>query len=71
MEAKNRSGLSGSLATAALNISRDIRDHNPRRKVKTFGVLFIQVNQARPRSPLAVQEPDIRGNIESSAQSLD
>lgn len=71
MEAKNRSGLSGSVPTRALNISGDIRDQNPRIKVESFGAMLIQMNQARPRSALAIQQPNIGGDIESSTQSLD
>lgn len=71
MEAAYRSSLYATIPHWALNVSRHIWRHNAIVKNKIPDVVLIKMNQPRPRSSLAVEEPNIWGDIEASTKSLD
>ncbi|GLT80158.1 hypothetical protein SLA2020_516120 [Shorea laevis] len=68
---ENRHSLVAPLTRRALNVSGHIRHHNPIGDRKIPGVIFIDLNQPRPRSSLAAQKAYIRSEIKPTTQSLD
>ena len=70
MKGANRNSLNASFLFRAINIKRNIRQHNPMRDIKISCMFIINMNQPRPSSSFAIQKPYIRCNIKTTTQSL-
>ena len=71
MKAPNRGLLVITPTTAAFNVNGDIGDHARFGDFEVPRLRIVDKHQTGARCALAVEQPDVRGDVKPTAQGLD